>query len=225
MNAVRSSSTAVRRLLYVAIAVPWVVCGLGLAPAARAQTSAQEGALRERIAIERRQANGLFEQRRRDCSQRFAVTACMNEASSANRETIERLGREDELLDSRVRHMRAANRLEIIRQKTEALSRLSPSPAAQPATPRQSAAQQAIGTSSGSMPSSLALETQPAAADRAAAQRASASQKRRGEAQRQRTQRAAQRADRKKSAAALPAYPPIPPVPPLPSLRPASSPN
>ncbi len=191
-------------------------CWLAAAPVVWAQTSTDDAAQRERIALERRHADAALDQRRWECSRRFAVTACMNEAQASHRDTVESLGREEEVLDARARQARAAKRLEIIRQKTEALARLSATSASQTADPRPPDAKQPTGASAESTARLPPREKDQSAADRAASQRAAASQRRREEARRQQAQREATRADQMKSMPGLPARPPIPPAKPLP---------
>ncbi|MEO8279985.1 MAG: hypothetical protein ABI564_09860 [Ideonella sp.] len=223
MNPVRMSSLAAMHLRRFAFGLLAAVCCLTMVSTAWAQDAAADAASRKQIALERRQANAWFEQRRLECNRRFAVTACVNDARATHRENTERLGREDEVLDSKLRHARAAERLEIIRQKTETLDRLSSvpvSPPAQPSAVHQADERRAIGRSASSGRSALELERKRVAADRAAAQRAAASQKRRDEAARQEAKRDAQRVKRKNPAGALPAFPPIPPSPPEPASAP-----
>lgn len=93
------------------------------------QVRADERAERARIARERSEATALFEQRQRDCEQRFAVTSCVDEARAAHRQTLLRLRGQESVLDEAERKRRAAQRMEAIRDKVSA-------EAARDATPR-----------------------------------------------------------------------------------------
>lgn len=75
---------------------------------------------RERIARDRAAAEAVFAQRQRVCAERFFVTACMDRAREDRRQVVDRLRREELGLDTDERRRRAAQRLELIRQKTEA---------------------------------------------------------------------------------------------------------
>ena len=112
-----------------ALALPWLlaVMGLLLLPAARAaEPAADEAAQRLRIATERRQVDVEFELRLRECQSRFAVTACVEAAQTTRRDKVHKLRRQEEALDGNERRRRAAERLEVIRQKTEAQARAVP---------------------------------------------------------------------------------------------------
>lgn len=189
-----------------------LVWGFFLALPALAQTTAADRAARERIAAERRQADAQLATRRWDCSHRFVVTACMNEARAEHRSTLERLGREEEALNSAVRHARAAQRLEIIREKTESLARAGAASATPTRSPSPLPVQRPAAAAASSNAGAPAVRGQGRAeADRAAARRAAATQARREEAEREQARHAQQRAERP-TAAPLPPYPAIPPA-------------
>ncbi|MFT3955628.1 MAG: hypothetical protein QM722_14945 [Piscinibacter sp.] len=78
---------------------------------------ADEAAERERISRERAEATARHERQRRECEQRFAVTACVDEARAEHRQTMMRLRRQEALLDEAQRKQRAAQRLAAIEQK------------------------------------------------------------------------------------------------------------
>jgi colicin import membrane protein len=77
----------------------------------------QDAVERARIREERAQAQRLYEERARVCSERFAVTRCLDEARAQRRETMDRLRHQDLVLDSAQRKQRAAARTMRIREK------------------------------------------------------------------------------------------------------------
>lgn len=103
---------------------------------------ADEAAERERIARERSEATARHERQRRECEQRFAVTACVDEARAEHRQTMMGLRRQEALLDEAQRKQRAAERLAAIEQKTRQERGAASSPmqgrasAAEPRRPR-----------------------------------------------------------------------------------------
>ena len=99
------------------VALPSLLCVLlaALEPA-RADDSA-EGS---RIARERAEAQARFEARRRECETRFAVTACVDEARAEHRQALQRLRREEGVLDEAQRRQRAAARMAAIEAKQRA---------------------------------------------------------------------------------------------------------
>lgn len=107
---------------------------------ALAPVRADEAAERERIARERAEATARHERQQRECEQRFAVTACVEEARAEHRQTLMRLRRQEALLDQAQRRQRAAQRLAEIEQKTRQ-ERSAPAeraalPGAEPRRPR-----------------------------------------------------------------------------------------
>ncbi|HNJ83987.1 MAG TPA: hypothetical protein PKZ28_10160, partial [Piscinibacter sp.] len=60
---------------------------------------ADDRADRERIARERAEADTRFQARRQECEQRFAVTACVDEARAEHRQAVQRLRSEEGVLD------------------------------------------------------------------------------------------------------------------------------
>ena len=89
----------------------------GLVAVAQGPAVIDDRAERERIARERSEATARHDQRRRECEQRFAVTACVDEARAEHRQTMIRLRRQEALLDEGQRKARAAQRLAAIEQK------------------------------------------------------------------------------------------------------------
>lgn len=88
---------------------------------------------RERIAAERREADRRFQAARVQCEQRFAVTACLEDARSERRRVLDRLADEQAVLDEAQRRTRAAERLRAIQAKTAAASAAGRSAASAPA--------------------------------------------------------------------------------------------
>jgi colicin import membrane protein len=78
------------------------------------------GAERERIARERAAAELAYARQQRVCAERFFVTACLDQAREDRRQVVDGLRREALRLDTDERRRQAAQRLELIRQKTEA---------------------------------------------------------------------------------------------------------
>lgn len=118
---------------------------LGALVLALAPARADEAAERERIARERSEATARHDQARRECEQRFAVTACVDEARAEHRQTMMRLRRQEALLDGAQRKQRAAQRLAEIEQNTRQERGVAPraqaqASAAQPRQPRTPAA-------------------------------------------------------------------------------------
>lgn len=89
----------------------------GLVAVAQGPAAVDDRAERERIARERSEATIRHDQRRRECEQRFAVTACVDEARAEHRQTMMRLRRQEALLDESQRKARAAQRLAAIEQR------------------------------------------------------------------------------------------------------------
>ena len=111
--------------------VVWVAL---LAATAPAGAVVDDRAERERIASERAATEARFVEQERACQQRFAVTACVQEAQRERRASLARLRGQQTQLDDEKRRQRAAERTESIRSKAE--KELSPAgqPAPAPAT-------------------------------------------------------------------------------------------
>jgi hypothetical protein len=103
------------------------ICGLLACASVRADDREE----RSRITRERGEATQRFQQRQRDCEQRFAVTACVDEARAEHRQALLRLRGQESVLDEAERKRRAAQRMEAIRDKVsaEAARDASPRPA------------------------------------------------------------------------------------------------
>ena len=77
----------------------------------------------QRIEVERHAAQSRFEERRRDCEARFAVSGCMEEAKRERRDTLARLRREQNALDDRERKARGAERRDEITKREDEQAR------------------------------------------------------------------------------------------------------
>lgn len=110
---------------------------LGALVLALTPARADEAAERERIVRERAEATARHEQQRRECEQRFAVTACVDEARAEHRQTMMRLRRQEALLDEAQRKQRAAQRLAEIEQKTREERSAAPRAQAQASAAQQ----------------------------------------------------------------------------------------
>jgi colicin import membrane protein len=83
-----------------------------------------EKAERQRIAQERATQKVAYEQQRRDCYQKFAVTPCLNEARDANNDKLRDLKRQEVALDDRARKRTAAKRLQAIDERNSPQAQL-----------------------------------------------------------------------------------------------------
>jgi colicin import membrane protein len=142
----------------------------GLVAAAQGPGALDDRAERERIARERSEATARHDQRRRECEQRFAVTACVDEARAEHRQTMIRLRRQEALLDEGQRKARAAQRLAAIEQKRgeERARIVVPRAGAQATTPEPRPPRGAA--SSAERASTPAVPAAASAADRRAAE-------------------------------------------------------
>lgn len=212
--------------------------GACLWPGAQAQSD--EAFQRQRIDRERAQAEASFAQQEYVCSQRFAVTACLEAAKSERRAQLDGLRRQEEVLDANERRRRAGARLEVIRQKTEAeaalraahgasSARSTPAATAASATPPSSpvrtTAPPPADTPAPPTPAAAPTSPKAAAADagrrRAAAASAAAE---RAEATRNEREKALQ-AEKARTGPATSTRPSAAPLPPRPAIPPASAPR
>lgn len=176
-----------------------------------AQSPDEEAGQLARIAVERQQAEEIFLQRQWQCSQRFAVTSCVDEARREYRSAVDALDREQEAIDSRRRRARADERLAIIKRKTDALASVR----AQPEKPQQPPAEakparRDPGPSKAPADSAADKRRELELSAEAAAQRAKASERRRAQARQRQLEREASQPSRKAPASALPPRPAIP---------------
>ena len=101
----------------------WAAQAFGMAVmplALLAPAQADEAAERARISRERAEAQSRFEQRQRECAQRFAVTPCVEAARAEHRQALLQLRRQEGVLDEAQRKQRAAARLAAIEEKRRA---------------------------------------------------------------------------------------------------------
>lgn len=105
-----------------------------LAGAATAQVGPGDAAERERIVRDRAAAQERFQSARSDCEARFATTACLDAARAERRGALERLKREEVVLDTALRRQRAADRMRRIQDKAREADARPPA-AVLPATP------------------------------------------------------------------------------------------
>lgn len=110
--------------------VAWVCCVPLVLAAAEPTAHVQQKTEKARIAAERQQANQRFEIERRACEQRFAVTPCLEEARGRRREVLDRLAREQAVLDDAQRRQRAADRLKGIQDRARQLDERGATPPA-----------------------------------------------------------------------------------------------
>lgn len=161
---------------------------------------ADEAAERARIGRERAEAQSRFEQRQRECAQRFAVTPCVEEARAEHRQAMIQLRRQEAVLDEAQRKQRAAARLAAIEEKRRAeAERAASAPApARAATPIQVKPPRAPASAAAARPASAPAPASSAAtAQREQRKRAQFearqrdAQAHREEAERRRSERAA----------------------------------
>jgi uncharacterized membrane-anchored protein YhcB (DUF1043 family) len=167
---------------------------------------ADDSAERARIARERADVEARFQAQRRECETRFAVTACVDEARAGHRQALQRLRREEGVLDEAQRRQRAAARLSAIEEKQRAERERASAPRAErPAAeplqvraPRQAA-------SAAARPASAPASAPDRAAEEARKRAAfEARQREAREHREQAEQRRAQREKSGKAAAPLP---------------------
>ena len=88
-------------------------------PVRAADTVSDEGE-RQRIAVERQQADADFSRREQACRTRFAVAVCLEDARKQHRDVNARLRLQLSMLDEAQRKRRAAERIDAIRAKVSA---------------------------------------------------------------------------------------------------------
>lgn len=116
----------------------WLAGALAALLVFAAPAQADEASERARISRERAEAQARFEQRQRECAQRFAITPCVEEARAEHRQTMIQLRRQEGVLDEAQRKQRAAARLAAIEEKQRAEAQRSQVPrAARPVAPMQ----------------------------------------------------------------------------------------
>jgi colicin import membrane protein len=100
-----------KQRLHLPVAVLALSAVCGVAPAADAPAE------RERIRVERAQAEQRYVVAERDCNTRFVVTACVEAARAQRRDALGRLRNEELVLDRAERRQRAGERAAAIRDK------------------------------------------------------------------------------------------------------------
>jgi len=108
----------------------WTICLIGIATAASAEGDpASIKNERARLTRERAAAEARFDAERRDCEQRFVVTACLDRAKAQRRATMDELARHRTVLDDIQRRERAAARQrEVEKRQREAEVRSASAP-------------------------------------------------------------------------------------------------
>lgn len=166
---------------------------------------ADDSAERARIARERADVEARFQAQRRECETRFAVTACVDDARAEHRQALQRLRREEGVLDEAQRRQRAAARLAGIEEKQRAererasvqRAKGDATPSLQVRSPRQPVAAPRPASAPASAPDRTAEEARKRAAFEARQREAR-------EHREQAEQRRAQREKGRKAAEPLP---------------------
>jgi len=119
------------------LAAPIALTALLLAGAIVRAEPPDVAAERQRIAAARTAADQRYAERERECRQRFAVTACIDDAQRERRATLGALRRELNLLEEGQRQGRAAERQEMLDERAQAEAARASASAARP--PRSAA--------------------------------------------------------------------------------------
>ncbi|MBP6901839.1 MAG: hypothetical protein KBC73_17215 [Burkholderiaceae bacterium] len=188
-----------RRFWPLALLWPALVLAAGTVP--------DEAAERSRIQAERQAVQTRFAQAERDCASRFQATACLEAARAQRREALDRLRREESVLDEARRRQRAAERLAQVqrRQREQAAGELLGQPPGRAAAAASNAAA-ASAAQSASRPA--AATRPPVVADPGEAER-----RRRAYQERLQQAEAHARALRQRNAARDAERPPAAPLP------------
>jgi|CXWK01.1.fsa_nt_gi hypothetical protein len=99
----------------------WLAVFLTAAASAASVAAVDYGAERARIRVERSEAQRRHDAQQRECRTRFVVVRCLDAARAERSETLDRLRREELLIDDEQRKQRAAARFERIRAKQAAV--------------------------------------------------------------------------------------------------------
>ncbi len=119
MTSTNASTRPARWTSAGALGAAAVTIIMGLAANANAGVTETQAAERARIRNERADAEARFSAREHECRARFVVTACIDEARQARRETLSRLHREESVLEDEVRKQKTADRLRELEQNRE----------------------------------------------------------------------------------------------------------
>ena len=101
-----------------ALRLPMLMLWLGLFDVSGARAAGPLPDDRARIASERAAIEAAWVARERECSTRFAVTSCVEEAQRARRAGLAELRRQEIVLDEALRRERAAARVESLEKKS-----------------------------------------------------------------------------------------------------------
>lgn len=194
-----------RRCWSLALLWPALVLAAGAVP--------DEAAERSRIQAERQAVQARFAQAERDCASRFQATACLEAARAQRREALDRLRREESVLDEARRRQRAAERLAQVqrRQREQAAGELLGQPPGRAAA----AASNASAASNAAAASAAQPASRPVAATRppVVADPGEAERRRRAYQERLQQAEAHARALRQRNAARDAERPPAAPLP------------
>jgi hypothetical protein len=89
-------------------------------------------AQRAQIDAARRQANVAYAEHERRCQEQFVVTACVENARAERRRELDRLSREQAVVDEALRKQRAAERLQTLADKQRAARQRASEPVPPP---------------------------------------------------------------------------------------------
>jgi hypothetical protein len=106
-------------------------------------------AQRAQIDAARRQANVAYAEREKRCHEQFVVTACVENARAERRRELDRLSREQSVVDEALRKQRAAERLQTLADKQRAARQRASEPLPRVLLKAPRAAQGAASAASG----------------------------------------------------------------------------
>lgn len=137
-----------------------LLCGLcgGAAAASTDELKAQ----RAQIDAARRQANAVYAEREKRCQEQFVVTACVESARAERRKELDRLSREQAVVDEALRKQRAAERLQVLADKQRAARQKASEPLPPPRVLLQKPPRAAQSAAPGSAPRGERLGVIPA---------------------------------------------------------------
>lgn len=188
--------------------VAWCAVCLAATSAFAADTPAEDAQRRDRLATERAAARARHDVAVHECQKAFAVTGCVNQAKVERRAALDRIAREEAMLDDAQRRRRADERRQRIAQKQQAAAAraAASAPDVRLRVPRQTAP-------AASVPPRPSHRAEPRSADAEAAEAAAA--KERAAQSQQRRERAAahEEAVRKRNEERATRKPPAAPLP------------
>lgn len=124
-----------------------LLCGAAFGAAAASVDELK--AQRAQIDAARRQANVAYAERERRCQEQFVVTACVENARAERRRELDRLSREQAVVDEALRKQRAAERLQTLADKQRAARQRASEPVPPPRVLLQKPPRAAQGAASG----------------------------------------------------------------------------